>query len=326
MKDEILFLYLNGELDSQETKEVEKWILQNPNQFEKIKLIWKASAYNFKKVRPDLSKAWDKINPEKTTKTFKNQSRRIFLLKKVLKYAAVVFICSGLAIVAHKTVSEINKTEWIEYTAFSKEVIDIELPDGSNVTLNQKSKLKYKKKLFSDTREVKLEGEAFFQVKKDPEKPFMIYAGKTTTKVLGTSFNVDAKDTATFVGVTVKSGKVAFYETTNSEKQKLLLTAGETGAFLTSNSKMEKRKNDNLNFLAWKTRIILFDNAPMSEVCSELGAYFDTTIVISQPILNKQNLSARFQDKTLDEILNSLDKTFDIRHKNTKDGIELLIK
>ena len=82
------------------------------------------------------------------------------------------------------------------------------LPDGSVVALNSNSKLVFPKQFNGDTREVTIEGEAFFDVKPNPEKPFIINAGKAQIKVVGTSFNVSAYPETETLEVVVKTGKV----------------------------------------------------------------------------------------------------------------------
>ena len=326
MTDEKLFLYLNGELGKEESIIVERWIAENPEDFEKIKFIWEGAEIDFNEVKPDLLKAWDKINPEKTLNQNKPRAKGIVLHKKLLRYAAVIFLFISFGVLGYLTLSKKDMVQWVEYSTLLRDTMHIKLADGSTVTLNKNSKLRFNTAFNLDSREVILEGEAFFQVKKNPDKPFFIYAGKTTTKVKSTSFNVNANDTVSCIIVTVKSGKVAFYKNGNTKEHGLTLIPGEMGLFSVKDSALEKHETHDENFLAWKTKVLLFSNTPLLEVCTLLNQHFDTNIIISNPQLKKQKLTARFQNKSIDEILNSLDITLDIRHIKTKKGIELFNK
>lgn len=323
MEDEKLYFYLNNELNKDERAEVEEWISKNPDQLERIKLIWKAAKTDIQSSKPDLSGAWDRINPENILYIQKPSFTSTFLFRRLLRYAAVLMIIFGLSSGGYYTFKRINRVSWIEYSSTDKAIIDIELPDGSLVTLNKGSELIYKKKVISKNRQVTLRGEAFFLVKRNPCKPFFVYAGNTVIKVLGTSFNINAKDTNNNIIVTVKSGKVAFYEKNNNSK-KLLLSAYEMGSYNANKNMLHKHENFNDNFLAWKTKTLLFNNTYMTEVCEVLRNYYDTNIVILQSNIKEKRLSARYINKSLDEILVMLDLTLNVKHRNTEDGIELL--
>jgi transmembrane sensor len=326
MNNETLFLYLNGELDKEESAEVVKWISEHPEKFEQIKFIWEGSKLDLQNVKPDISKAWDKISVEIAKSAKLENSKTRILHKKWIQYAAIAIIFLGLGSLAYFAFSNPDKIEWIEYAHSGQKPMEVELPDGSKVSLNKQSRLLYQKGSFLNNREIVLVGEAFFEVKKNPDKPFLIHAGNTITRVLGTSFNVDATDTLNCIIVTVKTGEVAFYENVIADKNELLLSKGETGSFFPKKKAFEKTNNTDENYLSWKTKVLMFDNTSIPEVCKRLSQYFDTIIIDPGLKLNKQRLTAKYENKSLEEILNSIDFVLDVQHKSTEKGIILFGK
>ena len=131
----------------------------------------------------------------------------------------------------------------------SEQVQELDLPDGSRVWLNAGSTLSYLNGFSGEFRKVFLHGEAFFDVTRDTLKPFQVFASKTRTEVLGTSFFVRTGPEEQEVQVTVLTGKVSFGPENGTEK--VILTPEETGTFQLSSANLKKEKNQNSELLAW---------------------------------------------------------------------------
>ena len=124
------------------------------------------------------------------------------------------------------------------------------LPDKSRVWLNKNSVVSYLPDFGDSVRKVQLHGEAFFEIQPDPERPFIISANGSETRVIGTAFNLRAYEKDDPV-VTVVSGKVAF-SNENSVEEKLVLIKGEKATLHKQGGKLVKEKNDDRHFLDWK--------------------------------------------------------------------------
>jgi len=189
------------------------------------------------------------------------------------------------------------------------------LPDGSVVALNSNSKLVFPKNFKGDTREVIIYGEAFFDVKPNPEKPFIINAGNAQVKVVGTSFNVSAYPESETVEVVVQTGKVQVISK-NTEAltsvNEVYLVPGEKGTLFNKNSTLEKSENTNPNYLAWKTRDFTFNEVPLNEVFQCLEKTYHVKIQVDKPELNDLILNAQFDKKPIDFILNVVGLTFNL--------------
>lgn len=174
------------------------------------------------------------------------------------------------------------------------------LSDESEVTLNAGSRLAIAESFGEEDRAVDLEGEAFFEIEPNPEKPFVIRSAGTEVRVLGTSFNVSAYPGTDRVLVNVNSGKVAF----SAEGKTLLLTKGqsafhnsETGALQMLDSKVD-------DALAWQNRELVFQLTPLPEVLVRLEKHYDLEISASDDLMNEQ-LTSRFDlnDHSEEEML-----------------------
>jgi hypothetical protein len=125
------------------------------------------------------------------------------------------------------------------------------LPDSSLAILNKFSKLTYPKQFDEDNRVVKLEGESFFEVKRDPNHPFYVFTENTKTRVLGTSFNVKAYKNDVNTEVSVTSGKVVFFLEGTKKDRLLVLGSNDKATFNKDKVNVLKTQNENLDYLEW---------------------------------------------------------------------------
>jgi ferric-dicitrate binding protein FerR (iron transport regulator) len=190
------------------------------------------------------------------------------------------------------------------------------------VTLNSNSKLQFPKKFKNNFREVTITGEAFFDVQPNPEKPFVINAGNAQIKVLGTSFNVSAYPENETLEVVVETGTVQVVSTeklNTLETAEILLKPGEKGTFVNSLGTLEKGLNSDPNYLAWKTHNLVFENTPLNEVVHYLNKTYHTDIQLKGKNLNNLVLTAQFEKKPIEFILNVVQITFGLQLEQNND-------
>jgi ferric-dicitrate binding protein FerR (iron transport regulator) len=177
----------------------------------------------------------------------------------------------------------------------------LNLPDGSTVVLNTDSKLVYPPAFENDTRDVYLTGEAYFDVKHNPEKPFIVHTGTVTTKVLGTAFNINAYKSQDFVTVTVTRGKVEV-----KRKQKLLgvLKQNEQISFNEAKDIITKRSVRTDTVVLWKNDDLYFDNITFSEAALILSNKYNVTITFKEERIRNCQFTASFKNNaTLEQVL-----------------------
>lgn len=324
--------YLAGEATEEEKIGLEAWLLKSPSNktlFNKIKKVWQASEIADKEFCPNIDWAWTKVKQANKTKTLPlipheeingavaKKPWYLYIAASVVLLACVV---SGWLV--------LKNDHFIEKLALQTEKVEannkgeITLADGSKVWLNSNTSLYYPEK-FDQDRIVYLDGEAYFEVARDENRPFMIYTGKGVTEVLGTSFNISTENKT--VVVTVAKGQVALYPEGNREKQ-VVLEQGEKGLFKEKNKEVSKVKNDDINYLSWRTGILTFENAALSTVAETLSKHYHTAITLKEDVSNHCMLTSTFKDQTLEEVLELIRLTLDIEIKTEKDQILLIGK
>ena len=271
------------------------------------------AAYMFEK---QTDQAWEKMH----NKILDQKRRRIFSFqhKPLLKIAASIVLLIGLSWISMTIFnqSKINTTQTKAFQTFEL------LPDGTKVYLNKYSKIEYPKHFSATNREVKLSGEAFFDVVKDAERPFIITANETRIEVLGTSFNVLNNINAKKVEVLVESGVVRVSNLKTTET--LTLTKGQFG--YSQNNILKKNGVNDLNYLSWKTKRIDFNEAPLSYVIDVLNKTYTSKIIIKNEVSSAFKLNAKFDKVPLDTVLKSICLAFNLEHKQTDNEIQLANK
>lgn len=184
------------------------------------------------------------------------------------------------------------------------------MPDGSTVQLNENSQLSYINN-FVNNRQLILRGEAFFDVVRDEAHPFSIESEKTMTTVLGTSFNIRAYPNEAFVEVYVATGKVSFSENLGHQTP-LLLEKENTGTLNKKDWTLQKENTTQSNALAWRSKTLIFEDAPLQNVIADLNRCYGKPIVVQNDKLNNCRFKGTFEQAQLKEILQALEFALDI--------------
>ncbi|MGN0280867.1 MAG: FecR family protein [Prevotella sp.] len=183
----------------------------------------------------------------------------------------------------------------------------LQLPDGSWVWLNANSRLIYPESFADDKREVEVTGEAFFEVAHDADRPFVVRANGVLTKVLGTKFNVRARNDKA-VHVTLVEGSVEVTAPTGTVQT---IEPGQD-AMVADGSRIEVTEPDMESFTAWKSGEFYFDNATIAEIATEIGQWYNVSVIFNNPAKMQTRLFfAAERSETLDNmlrLLNELDK------------------
>jgi len=323
--------YLTGEATPAETEQVETWASkseENREELEKTKQLLENADLVYKLKQYDSAAAWQKVAAQ--TVPVRRINFRKEIVAKIYRYAAVILVAILLGVGGYYIANQ-NQASEIYSEILPPETLELQehiLPDGSVVTLNSNSKISFPKRFKGNVREVTITGEAFFDVKSNPEKPFVINAGEARVKVLGTSFNVSAYPEQEKVEIIVETGKVQVTRKTNTstkETSSLLLTPGEKGTFSEKSNKLEKNVNADRNYLAWKTRNLVFEETPLNQVISHLKKVYRVDIQLTDKELNNLVLTAEFNKKPVDFILNVIQLTFDLELEE-KNGQYILSK
>lgn len=315
--ENLLVKYLLGETTENEFSDVNHWLSvseENQKQLDDLEVVWLESGkLNTKLVVVDKTLAWDKLSGMIEDHELVIEKRKIaFIRKKALKFtgsiAAAILVIFGLFQILSNNYSN------IELQANNVNVINSILPDGSEISLNSNAKLTYPKNFKSKVRKVKLEGEAFFKITPNTEKPFIIDAGAGFIRVVGTEFNVNAPDKNT-VEVTVNEGIVELYkiDPVEMDTAKLLLTAGKKGIINQLFSNPTLVSSGKPDELFWKDNTLIFDGTRLDEVVGILEKNFGEQISLQNTSLYNCQLTTTFQNSSLDEIIEVIAFTFNLQ-------------
>ncbi len=189
------------------------------------------------------------------------------------------------------------------YATNEIEKLDIQLPDNSKVTLNRNSQLKVLEGFDDEDRSVSLKGEAFFNIERDEQRPFIIHLGSQQVRVLGTSFSVDHKDNSTIV--VVRTGKVQV----SSKSDSLVLTNSQK-AIVDDSGKISIADWD-INDLAWYSGSVNFENKTMKQVAETLSKLSDKQVTVSARIADCQ-LNLKMEYERIEEVFEVIAETLDI--------------
>ncbi|PKQ62812.1 hypothetical protein BZG02_11490 [Labilibaculum filiforme] len=150
------------------------------------------------------------------------------------------------------------------------------LADGTKIWLNSNSKLRYPSQFGTGDRRVQLEGEAFFEVAKDKEHPFIVDVTSVEVKVLGTSFNVNAYNDQNEIVTTLVEGKVKVNDDFRGTSMDLL--PNDQLCFNKHNGKVSKRVVDTRLYTAWKDGRFVFENRSLEDIMISLSRWYDVDV------------------------------------------------
>lgn len=179
------------------------------------------------------------------------------------------------------------------------------LPDGSTVMLSPGSKLNYPSSFDgAKRREVFLEGQAFFDIKHKPEKPFIVHTATLETIVLGTAFNIKAITGEMEITVTVKRGKV---KVRDHDKVLGVIAPNQQIVYNTQKVSSSTKTVKTENYLSWKEQDLLLDNLTISEAAELLEERYNVKITVSDKSISTQRFTASFStNETLEQALTSI--------------------
>lgn len=317
--DELIVRRFSSVLEPHEQESLEAWIqesTENAKYFEDMQKIWQGSenisAFDAIDVELDYKKFANKVGFQKHS--LNTVSRSLLSLRKI---AAVMipFMAISVAIVLYQTTPGFGK--WVAFSS-SSEMIENELPDNSTVAINANSKLAFQKSFNGQERLLKLKGEAYFKVAKNPLKPFVVNVGDAQVKVLGTEFNLEENEKTGDVLLLVTEGKVLF-STANNE---LELVKGESAVCIDG---FVSRKNDiSSNIMAWRTGEINFAKASLAEVMETILDYFpEVEEIENNASASETTMTSKFNSPSLEDVMVELRIHFD--KKFTLDGNKLII-
>ncbi|EAY24220.1 FecR family protein [Microscilla marina] len=317
MDIEFLIKYLMKKTSAAETQQVKEWL--NSNEKNQTYFVRLKEWYDKEPPLVSLSDAevaqdWQKVKAKALDKKeakdkAQGKTRRLWVTR-IAAAVVVLGVAFGLiyfgslrpqptpvAYTQSKSAQSLNKKAWV-------------LEDGTKVWLNKNARIYFPEKFDDNRRMVRLEGEGFFEVKRDEKRPFTVQTNGVDVRVLGTSFNIYQKD-STHTKVTVNSGKVAV--ATKDGAQRVELVKGEASNFNAQNASLSKALNRDLNYLAWKTGALVFKKATMEQIVADLQRHYQVNISCAPALRQQFGFNGTFKDQPLKEVLQVLEATLEVK-------------
>ncbi|GAB3496406.1 FecR family protein [Spirosoma knui] len=215
-----------------------------------------------------------------------------------------------------------SRNGWVETLNEASEVMQVQLPDGSRVDLQRGSRLRYRKEMNGPLREVTLTGDAFFTVKKNPQKPFIVYANGLITKVLGTSFRVRALTDSPTVTVTVRTGRVSVYPNGSGrghdpESKGMVLVPNQEAVFQREMATLNKTlvESPRLVLPPKEVQSFEFDDASVSSVFDAIEKAYGVDVIYDEEVMQYCTLTLSLDQEDLFQKLDVICKVLDATYK-----------
>ena len=310
---DLLASYVAGEADAAQQAVVEQWAASAPEharELERLRSVWSWSEGPSQVADVDVDSAWKKVS------TQMDEARVIPLGRP--KRSTWAWVAAAAAVVGVLLVGRVllspTQQELVATTVHNNALLE----DSSQVMLSPASRLVA---VMGEERSVELDGQAYFEVKRDEQRPFVVHTTHVDVTVLGTAFEVTAFDGNDTVTVRVRHGKVRVairQAQGDSAGDTLVLTAGEQTTWVRGDRLLEREVIGPVE--RWAGRIIQFNNAPLQQVVDELNSVYDSRIVLGTTAISGCPLTASFGEEPIDEIVRVIANTFGFEIIRNADG------
>jgi transmembrane sensor len=326
--------YLAGECSPEEKLAMEWWLEEYDNLllFRQIEAAWKQEkependpAFN---LESGLSKLHAKMAEQEYATEGEVADRPGFFKISSWMAAAGILLATGLGYLLVSRQHDSRSTAGVAIetrTSGAKDIVSIELPDGTQVWLNKNSKIEYPKVFDGDERQVYLQGEAFFEVVPNPEKPFIVKSDRISTRVLGTSFDVRAYKGDETASVSVATGKVEVSKEIE-EGEPVRITQLTPEQELVINTRKDETYIDIVsvaNIAPWHYGQLVFRENTYDEVMKALQERFGKRIVFKSSIGKCRVMASFNSNASLNDVLKLLSMSNSFDYVIGKDSVTI---
>lgn len=251
--------------------------------------------------------------------------------RQPLQWAAVITLLFGLGwwglsrnAPAQRVLMPASNTaqEWKESSNEGDKTMDIQLADGSRIELGKHSQLRYPTHFNGSEREVYLTGVAFFDIQKNPDQPFLVHANGLVTKVLGTSFYINALKDAPDVTVSVRTGRVSVYTdkvstSRDPESEGIVLTPNQKAVFQRKEATISKTVVEKPILLIPESKkpLFVFEGTPARQVFESLEKAYGIEVIYDEELLRPCSLTINLTDEDLYQKLEVICKVLGAQYK-----------
>lgn len=314
LNEDILRKYLMGECSEDELTEVSAWVRESDEharQLFRMEEVFQLGKLNSHTMEQRMALAEKKLY--KRLKEEPNKQGKLIRMHHWMKYAAaiavILLIGGGAAFWFYQ-----NDTKMMVAVADEGIVKEVTLPDGTKVWLNNAATLTYPETFSEKERNVRLEGEAYFEVTKNRHKPFIVESDVMRVRVLGTTFNFKSDKNCRVAEATLLEGEIEVRG--NQEEGQIILSPGQRAELNKSTGRLTVKQVDAKLDAVWHDDLIPFEKANIFAITKVLERFYDVKIIISPDIQADKTYSGVLKKKsTIESVLKSLQNSIPIHFK-----------
>jgi ferric-dicitrate binding protein FerR (iron transport regulator) len=308
--NDIIIKFLSREISDEELLSLKLWLESNPDNkqiFDEENNLWQDIRFNTKSEHFNPDSGWLKISAKLGLGNVQNStvsvvSKKIYRSLIAAASVALILAIGGVGMYFNLRPSLKNKPlpQISTITTNEGEKSHVYLSDGTSVFLNSGSTLKYNTQFNIKDREIDFTGEAFFEVKTNPEKPFIVKTGQVTVVATGTKFNVQAYQNEDRVETTLEEG---ILEVSVNQKEPVMVKPGQQVAYFKKLGAIILRDASVDTYSSWKENKLRFNDTPFLEAMNRISRRYNVRIEITSKKLLDITYTATFIDESIEDVM-----------------------
>jgi ferric-dicitrate binding protein FerR (iron transport regulator) len=328
--------YLEGKTTVSESEQIRSWLINLENDVELRQIlgeIWANSEIQLKGQAPDFNRMLDQVHHQINNQQIHQLKPRALSTSfyQVFSRVAAILIIPLLLLSVYfyfnpaQTSNQLVSNTFREIYTKPGTRTQIDLPDGTRVWLNDGTTFRYPEQFTGTQREVFVDGEAYFEVKSNPENPFVVNNPMMNTVVTGTHFNLNAYSADNYFEATLLEGKIHL----ENENKNLVMKPGEQVQFDSHLENVVQKTVDPQNAAAWVDGKLIFKDEKLETAIKKLARWYNVEIIVTDPEITNYLMTATIQDEKLDQSLKlialALPVKFEFKKVNNQTEIQRTI-
>jgi ferric-dicitrate binding protein FerR (iron transport regulator) len=328
--------YLEGKTTVSESEQIRSWLINPENDVELRQIlgeIWANSEIQLKGQAPDFNRMLDQVHHQINNQQIHQLKPRALSTSfyQVFSRVAAILIIPLLLLSVYfyfnpaQTSNQLVSNTFREIYTKPGTRTQIDLPDGTRVWLNDGTTFRYPEQFTGTQREVFVDGEAYFEVKSNPENPFVVNNPMMNTVVTGTHFNLNAYSADNYFEATLLEGKIHL----ENENKNLVMKPGEQVQFDSHLENVVQKTVDPQNAAAWVDGKLIFKDEKLETAIKKLARWYNVEIILTDPEITNYLMTATIQDEKLDQSLKlialALPVKFEFKKVNNQTEIQRTI-
>ena len=323
--------YLEGKSGKSEEKEIKNWLQEPSNEFEIRQVlgnIWTNSEIELTGIEPDFEQMLNKVRYRLEAQAYeRTPNSKIHQFYKSYSKVAAILLLPLLLVSIYMYINRVDLTFTNDHVAMHEvytkpgTLRSLELADGTKVWLNDNTTLRYPEEFSGGKREVFVDGEAYFEVKSNSRRPFIVRNPMMNTVVTGTRFNLNAYSEDQYFEATLLEGKIQL----ESGEQKVDMLEGQQIQYDVAKTEMISREVNTANSSAWIDGKLVIHNEKLKIALKKISRWYNVEFVVEDKSLTDDELTCTMEDEkliqALDFVATALSVQFEVKKENNKQMI-----